>query len=92
MKRENEDLITQFITLVKQNPTVTLAQYNTWVGTKQWYEQATIRYFVYQMAIGLAASYNVSISAYTETIVLGKVRDWIVSTPARNLEKIIFNR
>lgn len=89
---KHEDLITEFVTLVKQNPTTTLAQYNTWLGKKQWYEQAIIRYFVYKTAVGLAEHYNVSITSYTENIVLNKVRDWIVSTPTRNLEKIIFNR
>jgi hypothetical protein len=89
---KHNDLITEFVTMVKQNPSVTLAQYNTWLGKKQWYEQAIVRYFVYKTAVGLAEHHNVSITSYTETFVLGKVRDWLVATPARHLEKIIFNR
>ena len=63
----NEPLITEFLTLVKQNPTVTLTQYNNWLATKQWYESATIRYFVYKLAIGLAQHYGVVLSNYTES-------------------------
>jgi hypothetical protein len=88
----HEALITEFVTLVKQNPTVTLTQYNNWLAGKQWYEAAIIRYFVYKTAIGLAEHYGVSLTSMTESFVLGKVRDWLVNTPARKLEKVIFNR
>lgn len=88
----NEALITEFVTKVKTTPTITLAQYNTWLGTKQWYDAATIRYFVKRLADGLALHHGVVLANYTEITVLGKVRDWIVATPARKLEKVIFNR
>jgi hypothetical protein len=76
---------------VKARPSLTLSQYNTYVATKPWYEQAVIRFFVYRLAMGLARHYGVSITSYTETFILGKVRDWIVATPLKKIAKIVFN-
>lgn len=88
---DHAELIREFITLVKQNPTVNLTQYNNWLGTKQWWESATIRFLVYKLAMALASKAEVTLTSYTETQVLQKLRDWIVATPARKIEKVIFN-
>ena len=88
---DNVDLLKSFIVQVKLNPTITLAQYNTWLGTKQWWESAIIRYFVFKIALILAQKYNVSLSNYTETVVLGQVRNWIVATDIKQIGKIFFN-
>jgi hypothetical protein len=88
----HEELLREVITKLKINPTLTLSQYNTYLATKQWYEAAIIRYFIYKTAIGLAQHYGVILANYTETTVLTKVRDWIVETPANKLEKILFNK
>ena len=44
------------------------------------------------VSIGNAEHYGISLTSLTESFVLGKVRDWLVNTPARKLEKVIFNR
>jgi hypothetical protein len=88
----HEDLIRDAITKLKANPSLTLTQYNNYLATKQWYEAAIIRYFVYKTAMGLAQHYNVSLTSYTETAVMQKVRDWIVATPANKLEKILLGK
>ena len=85
------ELIREFVTLIKQNPTVTLTQYNNWLAGKQWHEAAIIRFFVYKLAMGLAEHSEVSITSYTESFILGKVRDWLVDTPAKKIEKVVFN-
>jgi hypothetical protein len=41
---DHVDVLKDFIAKVKATPTVTLAQYNTWLGTKQWWEAAIIRF------------------------------------------------
>jgi len=88
---DHVDLIIEFITKIKSTPTITLTQYNTWLGTKQWWETAIIRYFVYQLAIQLAQKYDLVLANYTETTVLGKLRDWIVATPIGQISKIVLN-
>ena len=85
------ELIREFVTLVKQNPSVTLTQYNNWLTGKQWYEAAVIRFFVYKLAMGLASHAEVSLTGLTESFVLGKVRDWFVNTPTGKIERVVFN-
>jgi hypothetical protein len=87
---DHKVLLKWFIQYIKDHPTITLSQYNTLLATKAWWEAATIRYFVYMIAIGLAQHYGVNLTSYTETFILGKVRDWIVATPIRKIARIVF--
>ena len=86
---EYKELLKDFITKVKATPTITLAQYNTWLGTKQWYEAAIIRYFVYNLAIKLAGKKGITLANYTETTVLTALRNWIVATNLKTIGKIV---
>ena len=86
---DHKVLLKEFVQKIKENPTVTLAQYNTWLGTKQWYESAIIKYFVYTLATKLAERKGITLTDYTETQVLQKVRDWIVNTNLRTIGKTI---
>jgi hypothetical protein len=86
---ENKDTLIMIITKLKQNPTLTLAQYNTYLSTLTWYQSATIRYFIYRMATVVAAVYGINITGMTETTVLQSFRDWVVATPAATLSKVI---
>jgi hypothetical protein len=87
---DHADLIREFVVLVKANPTVTLAQYNNWLGTKTWYQSAVIRYFVFTLATILAAKADLTLTTMTETAVLGKLRDWIVATDGKKIAKIVY--
>lgn len=89
---DNKELITEFIILIKQNPSVTLTQYNNWLNTKNWNDSSFIRYFVFKLANSLAERNDINLNNKTESIVLGALRNWIVNTSARKLEKIIFNK
>lgn len=86
---DHVELLKEFITLVKANPSVTLAQYNNWLATKSWYQSAIIRYFVFSLATILSNRKDVSLSSMTESEVLGKLRDWIVATNIRAIAKTI---
>lgn len=88
---DHSELIKEFIQKIKDNPTVTLNQYNTWLGSKLWYEQAILRFFVYKLATKLSERAEVSLTDYTESQVLGKLRDWIVATPIRKIAKVVLN-
>lgn len=88
---KNEVLITEFLTLVKTNPTVTLTQYNNWLAKKQWYEVSIIRYFVYTLAMGIAKHHGVTLANYTENTIFTEVRDWLSETEWRKINKVIFN-
>ena len=86
------DLLKDFIAKIKATPTVTLTQYNTWLATKQWWEAATIRFFVFKLATLLANSKGLTLSNYTETEVLGKLRDWIVAKPSKEIAKVVLGQ
>ena len=86
---EYNELLKEFITKVKATPTITLTQYNTWLGTKQWYEAAIIRYFVYNLAIKLAGKKGITLANYTETTVLTALRNWIVATNLKTIGKMV---
>lgn len=83
------DVLKDFIAKIKATPTVTLAQYNTWLATKQWYEAAIIRFFVYRLAQAVATKKGYTLSNYTETVILGYLRDWIVATPGNEIAKTV---
>lgn len=88
---DHVDLIKEFVKKIKDNPNVTLNQYNTWLGTKLWYEQAILRFFVFKLATLLSTHYDITLTDLSESQVLGKLRDWIVATPSRKLAKAILD-
>jgi hypothetical protein len=83
------ELLKDFVQKIKATPTVTLAQYNTWLATKQWWEAAIIRYFVFILATKLAEKNGLTLTNLTETTVLQKLRDWIVVTDLKTIGKVI---
>lgn len=87
----NKPLITVVIQRFKDYPTTTLTQFNNYLATLNWYEEATIKYFMYRTAIGLADYYNITLSDYTENVVFTQVRNWLAQTDWNKLNKIIFN-
>ena len=84
---DQKELLKEFVKKIKDNPTVTLTQYNNWLGTKQWYESAIIKYFVYTLATKLAERKGITLTDLTEAQVLQKLRDWIVDTNLRTIGK-----
>jgi len=88
---DHEELIREFVTLLRQNPSTTLTQYNNWLGNKNWGEEAVIRFFVYKLATALADKAEITLSSLTENQVMTKLRDWLVNSPVRKIEKVVFN-
>jgi hypothetical protein len=86
---ERVDLLKDFIAKIKATPAITLSQYNTWLGTKQWYEAAIVRYFVFVLATKLAGKKNVTLINMTETTVLTALRNWIVATDLKTIGKTV---
>jgi hypothetical protein len=75
----HKKLLKDLIAWIKARPSLTLAQWNTMLGTRLWWEAAIARYFVYFLAIALDNS-KIFLEDYTETTVLRRLRDWIVNT------------
>ena len=84
------DLLKEVVTKIRNTPTLTLTQYNNYLATLPWYDAATVRYFIYRLAMGLAQHYGVTLANYTETQVMTKVRDWLVETPLKKIAKVVY--
>ena len=84
------ELLKEVVLKIRNTPNLTLTQYNNYLTTQTWYDAATIRYFIYRLALGLASHYDVTLTGYTEAQVLTKVRDWIVNTPLKKIAKVIY--
>ena len=89
---EEIETIKKIITQIKSNPTTTLTQLNTYLATLQWYEEYTIRFFIFVFGKKLAEKKDVSIGAVTANAFWVAVRDFIVSTPSRKLAKLIIGQ
>jgi hypothetical protein len=87
---DNIELIKGIVIRLKNTPNLTATQYNNYLSTLAWFDQVTIRYFIYRFALMLAERYGVELTDYTEAQALRKVRDWIVATPLRKIAKILF--
>ena len=88
---EQEDIIREFVKLIKENPTGTFVQYESWLGNQVWYEKDVVRFFMYSLANKVAQRKGVSVSGYTEEQVFLYLRDRLVEKTAREIEKMIFN-
>lgn len=88
---DGENIIKEFIKLIKENPNVTLNQYNIWLSKQSWFNESIIRYFVFALALELSKRFGVTLQDISEGQVLLHVRDWIVETPIKKIRKVIFN-
>jgi len=87
-----EELIRTVVQRFKDVPTTTLTQFTNWLNTLKWYEGATVRFFMYRTAIGLAQYHGITLSDYTENTIFTQVRNWLSETEWRKIERVIFNK
>ncbi len=84
-----KDVIENAVIFIKTtNPNLT--QWNTYLGSLSWYHASVVRWFLFSLATGLATQKEIDLTDFTETQVLGKLKVWIIATPAAKLRKIIW--
>lgn len=88
----NKVLVKQLIELIKDRPTLTSNQFNTYLATLSWYDEAQIRLIVYLIGTKLAEKKDISLANMTEGQFLQKVRDYIVATPVKKLARLLLNQ
>jgi len=88
----NKVLAKQLIELIKDRPTLTTTQFNAYLATLSWYDEAQTRFIVYLIGAKLAEKKDIVLSSMTEAQFLQKVRDYIVNTPIRKLAKLLLNQ
>ena len=85
----NREVIRDAIVFIKTiDPNMT--QWNAYLASLSWDNALMVRWFLAMLARELASRAEVSLSAFTETEVLNKLKTWIINAPARRLEKIVF--
>lgn len=87
---DNLEVIRAAVTYIKTaNPNLT--QWNAYLAVLPWDDALAVRWFLAVLARELAQRAEISLGEFTETEVLSKLKTWIINTPARRLEKILFN-
>jgi len=87
---EYRDLLIEVVNGIKDNPTMTLTQFNNYVGQKAWWQQAVIQFFMVVTATKLAEHYDITLSDYDNQTVFENVSDWLVETDNKKIVKVIF--
>lgn len=70
------------------NPNLT--QWNNYLASLYWYDAVMVRWFLAVLARKLADRAELTLSDYTETEVLSRLKTYIINNPARKLAKIFF--
>lgn len=82
----------ELVELIKERPTLTAAQFNTYLGGRLWFEEVELRHIVFIIARALADRKEVQIAGSTEAQAFLAVRNFIRDTPVRRLAKIFLNQ
>ncbi len=84
-----KDVIENAVIFIKTtNPNLT--QWNTYLSNQSWYHASVVRWFLFSLATRIAAQKEIDLTDFTETQVLGKLKTWIIATPAAKLRKVIW--
>lgn len=87
---EDEETLRQAVAFIRPRPTLTLAQWNTYLNGLTYEKQAIIKAWLHKLAIGLAAHYGLVLANYTETEILAKMRNWICNTDLNVVKRVCF--
>lgn len=82
----------RLVELIKERPTLTAAQFNTYLNTLDWFAAVELRHTVFVIAQALAARAQVSLGGTTEAQAFIAVRNFIRDTPVRRLAKLFLNQ
>ena len=88
--RRDKKLVVEMLRFIRSNPTITLTQFNNALSNRIWHEQYVGKFFLWKLAVELAAKYDAEIEGLTEAQVFVKVRNWLVANPVKKIAKVIF--
>ena len=78
------------VAYIRSHPTLTLNQWNTYLGTLAWQKGVIFKAYLYKLAVKLQARGAITLANYTETTVWTATRNWIVNTNLDTVKRIIF--
>lgn len=80
----------EVVQLIRDNPSVTLNQYNNYLNGLPWYESSGKRYAVFVMAKVLSERKDVELSDFTESEILSKLKTFILNASISQLKRIVY--
>lgn len=83
-----KSLLIDFVTTIKERPSITLTQFNNAIANRTWHEQAQLRTLIYLIGSEIAKRGELNISNLTEAQFLNLVRNWISNTPVKRLKRL----
>ena len=85
-----KEAIEAAVVFIKITASLTLTKWNNYLATLSFANKYAVQWFIFKMAEKLAEMTEFDISGMTELQILGRMKTWLVNTPARRIRKIFY--
>ena len=85
-----KEAIEAAVVFIKTTASLTLTKWNNYLATLSFADKHTVQWFIFKMAEKLAEMAEFDISGMTELQILGRMKTWLINTPARRIKKIFY--
>lgn len=87
---DEKEAIEAAVVFIKTTASLTLTKWNNYLATLSYSNKYAVQWFIFKMAEKLAEMTEFDISGMTELQILGRMKTWLVNTPARRIRKIFY--
>ena len=87
---DEKEAIEAAVVFIKTTASLTLTKWNNYLATLSYSNKYAVQWFIFKMAEKLAEMAEFDISGLTELQILGRMKTWLVNTPARRIRKIFY--
>lgn len=85
-----KEAIEAAVVFIKTTASLTLTKWNNYLATLSYSNKYAVKWFIFKMAEKLAEMAEFDISGMTELQILGRMKTWLINTPARRIKKIFY--
>ena len=85
-----KEAIEAAVVFIKTTASLTLTKWNNYLATLSFADKYAVQWFIFKMAEKLAEMGDFDISGLTELQILGRMKNWLINTPARRIKKIFY--
>ena len=85
-----KEAIEAAVVFIKTTASLTLTKWNNYLATLPFADKYAVQWFIMAMANRLAEMGDFDIGGLTELQILGRMKTWLVNTPARRIKKIFY--
>ena len=87
---DEKEAIEAAVVFIKTTASLTLTKWNNYLATLSYSNKYAVQWFIFKMAEKLAEMAEFDISGLTELQILGRMKTWLINTPARRIRKIFY--